>query len=84
MFLSQDLPLLPVPSAQTAVAAIDFFDIPDSPMQQPVATKFLGSVDLTLDEDKGEGGSGKNIHTDREVIDLTENSDIDEDIIDLD
>ncbi|KAJ7812763.1 PIN domain-like protein [Mycena leptocephala] len=66
----------------TAVAAVDFFDIPDSPMQQPVATKFLGSVDLTLDEDKGEGGSGKNI--DREVIDLTENSDIDEDIIDLD
>jgi hypothetical protein len=82
MFLSQDLPLLPIPSAQTAVAAVDFFDIPDSPRQQPVATKFLGSVDLTLDEDKGEGGSGKNI--DREVIDLTENSDIDEDIIDLD
>ncbi|KAJ7826418.1 PIN domain-like protein [Mycena leptocephala] len=77
-----DLPLLPIPSAQTAVAAVDFFDIPDSPMQQPVATNFLGSVDLTLDEDKGEGGSGKNI--DHEVIDLTENSDIDEDITDLD
>ncbi|KAJ7831727.1 hypothetical protein B0H14DRAFT_1180812 [Mycena olivaceomarginata] len=75
------LPLLPVP---TAAVAPKYVEIPDSPEAQPVAKKWLGSIDLT--NDKGEGGSvNRNAAGQAHgVIDLTADSDEDVEIIDLD
>ncbi|KAJ7231744.1 hypothetical protein B0H12DRAFT_1239860 [Mycena haematopus] len=78
------LPLLPVPSAMPAAAAPSM-DFKESRKTQPSAVKWLGSIDVA--DDKGEGGSKGMPMGEREVIDLTgdsENDEMDTDLINLD